>query len=359
MKIVFVLPSIGIGGGTRVVFKHASMLRNKGHIVWIVFPQFPPIYIDDINTLRKIKYYIKKVIYNSSIQNSIDLFGEDINVTKIPYLHNRCFPNADVVIATQWSTAKIVNCLDQSKGVKFYFIQGYETFTGPIDLVESTYSLSLNKIVVATWLKSIIKDKYNQESSVVMNGVDTNLFFNDTSSNKDRNRKRVLMLYHSNPIKGIQDGISAFLLARKHSPNIDLVMFGVWKGNDVPEWVEFHVNPSQEQIRMLYCSSDVFVCPSKVEGFALPPMEAMACKVPTVLTNVGAISEYSIAGTTALLSEPGDVESLSRNIVKIVTNTTFAEEIGNSGYEHIKKYNWDNSNNEFENILLNSLAQNL
>jgi glycosyltransferase involved in cell wall biosynthesis len=48
---------------------------------------------------------------------------------------------------------------------------------------------------------------------------------------------------------------------------------------------------AQEQLRLLYICSDAFLLPSKAEGLALPVLEAMACGVPVVATNTGALTE--------------------------------------------------------------------
>ena len=133
---------------------------------------------------------------------------------------------------------------------------------------------------------------------------------------EDVSSQRILAPYQNQTgrFKGAEDAIRAFEIVRERFPNVQFVMFDIEKGK-VPDWIEFHVNPSDEELRELYCSCDIFVFPSWVEGFGLPPMEAMACKCAVVTTNVGAIPDYTIPGETALVVPPRESESLAKNII--------------------------------------------
>src|SRR3546814_17648442 len=68
------------------------------------------------------------------------------------------FPDADVVIATAWQTAEVVDLLPSSKGRKYYFIQHFEDWTGPAGRVLATWKLPLRKLVIARWLAEMAEE---------------------------------------------------------------------------------------------------------------------------------------------------------------------------------------------------------
>jgi glycosyltransferase involved in cell wall biosynthesis len=353
MKITFVLANITIGGGTKVIFEYGHYLRLKGHNVSIIYPAMPPIVGRSFFNFYDLKYFARSLKNNLRHRNKVEWYGIETPLSKIPIMISPYIPTADIVIATEWTTAKFVAGLSNNQGIKAYFVQGYETFIGNSNMVEKTYKLPLKKIVVATWLKNIIKNISGEEPYIATNGVNFKTFYKIQENRIKSNKKRVLMLYHSNPVKGVNDGIEAFTLAQKEYKNAQLVMFGVWKGKDVPNWVEFHQNPTTDSLRDLYCSCDIFLCPSRMEGWQFPPMEAMACGLATVLTNVGGVPEYTKAGETALVSEPCDPKALSINLIKLLNEPEFAYKIANAGNKYIQKFSLQKSCQNFEKILEN------
>ena len=76
----------------------------------------------------------------------------------------------------------------------------------------------------------------------------------------------------------------------------------------------------QEQISEILSIADLFILPSETESFGLSALEAMACSVPLVSTNAGGLPEINIEGKTGYLSDVGDIESMSRNAIYILSD---------------------------------------
>jgi N-acetyl-alpha-D-glucosaminyl L-malate synthase BshA len=74
----------------------------------------------------------------------------------------------------------------------------------------------------------------------------------------------------------------------------------------------------QDAVEELLAVSDLFVIPSENESFGLAALEAMACEVPVISSNVGGLPEVNIHGVTGFASKVGDVEDMARNALTIL-----------------------------------------
>lgn len=74
----------------------------------------------------------------------------------------------------------------------------------------------------------------------------------------------------------------------------------------------------QDAVEELLAVSDLFVLPSMNESFGLAALEAMACEVPVISTNVGGLPEINLHGRTGYLTDVGDVEAMARYAIDIL-----------------------------------------
>ncbi len=79
--------------------------------------------------------------------------------------------------------------------------------------------------------------------------------------------------------------------------------------------------------------SDVFLLPSELESFGLAALEAQACEVPVVASRIGGIPEVVTDGETGFMSEIGNVEKMSDDVVKLLTDEEMRREFGKKGRE--------------------------
>ena len=129
-----------------------------------------------------------------------------------------------------------------------------------------------------------------------------------------------LLVHLSNfrPVKRIQDVVEVFARVAREVP-ARLMLIGDGPDRSIAEYLarEHHIQDcvhfvgKQDNVNELLPLADLMLMPSEMESFGLAALEAMACGVPTIATDVGGVSELVENGHNGLLFEVGDVDSMS------------------------------------------------
>ncbi|HHT9126245.1 MAG TPA: glycosyltransferase family 4 protein [Candidatus Brocadiia bacterium] len=93
-----------------------------------------------------------------------------------------------------------------------------------------------------------------------------------------------------------------------------------------------------EQLPLVYNLAEVFLNPSSYEGFGLTCLEAMACGVPVIATNVSSFPE--VVGDAGILVTPKSVEELAQAIFDVLSNSSLRDELIKKGIERVKMFSW-------------------
>ena len=152
------------------------------------------------------------------------------------------------------------------------------------------------------------------------------------------------------PRKNLPVLIEAYAKIAPDFPDIPLVIAGRkgWMYDEIFKKVTFL--KLEEKVRFLgyvpesdliglYNGTQVFVYPSRYEGFGLPVLEAMHCGAPVITTRISSMPE--VAGEAALLVEPDDVEALSTALREILTKDGLARELSQRGLARAKNFSWE------------------
>ncbi|MBU3189043.1 glycosyltransferase family 4 protein [Clostridium bowmanii] len=112
---------------------------------------------------------------------------------------------------------------------------------------------------------------------------------------------------------------------------------------------------SMDHIPFMYNACEIFVYPSFYEGFGLPPIEAMACGVPVIASNVTSIPE--ILEGSALLVNPYDVNALCEKMYNVLLDNSLRQSLITKGLKKASTLTWEHTAaatlNAYRNILLN------
>ncbi|MFX1466656.1 MAG: glycosyltransferase family 4 protein [Promethearchaeota archaeon] len=101
---------------------------------------------------------------------------------------------------------------------------------------------------------------------------------------------------------------------------------------------------------------DIFVNPSKYESFGISILEAMASGKPIVATNVGGIPYIVRNGKNGIIVKQGDHEGLAEAIKRLLSNSELQKQMGETGLQLSKKYEWDNVVSQVEQLYQKVLA---
>ena len=97
----------------------------------------------------------------------------------------------------------------------------------------------------------------------------------------------------------------------------------------------------EEDKPLLYRKAEVFIFPSRREGFGLPPLEAMACGTPVVVADSGSLPE--VVGSAAFAVDPDDVRAMAGAIISLIVQENLAADLRRQGPEQAAKFTWENT----------------
>jgi glycosyltransferase involved in cell wall biosynthesis len=157
------------------------------------------------------------------------------------------------------------------------------------------------------------------------------------------------------PRKNILRLIEAFiLLKRKNYPHI-LVIGGATQPYP-PKLTEFISHAglekdvlftghlSRENLVDMYYAAEIFVYPSLYEGFGIPPLEAMACGTPVIVSNTSSLPE--VVGDAGRQIDPTDTNSLVTALEELILDEGYRDELSKKGLVRSKLFSWEKTGRE-------------
>ncbi|MDD5889892.1 MAG: glycosyltransferase family 4 protein [Ruminococcus sp.] len=345
MNITFTLPQPGNNpiGGYKIIYEYANRFSDLGHKVTIVYDCNRLFYKDKLKAERLLKIHIK---YNR--KKHWFLLNNNIKIKyALDGIQNKYFPSADFVIVSDIDSVMPVYNLDNSKGKMIYFIQDIENWRHDDEFVNSTYALPVTKIAISSWIKNRV-DKYSDSPAILIpNGIDFSKLGIEKSI-EERNPYTVSMLYHALEHKGSKYGIEALMKLKKSIPELKVEMFGVPdRPTDLPDWVHYTQRATAEQLKKIYNSTSLFLCPTINEGFGLTGAESMACGCALVSTDYDGIKEYAVNQKNSLLCPSKDSDALCNAMLSLINDNERRIAIAKEGSKDIEKLNWDRAVKDF------------
>ncbi len=95
----------------------------------------------------------------------------------------------------------------------------------------------------------------------------------------------------------------------------------------------------KDDLPYLYAGAKLLTLPALYEGFGLPPLEAMACGVPVVVSNVSSLPE--VVGDAGVLVNPNNTDSIAEGLLKVLINNNLRQEMITAGLAQAAKFTWE------------------
>lgn len=176
--------------------------------------------------------------------------------------------------------------------------------------------------------------------SVIPNFIDPNYYYrrqNDQLRNKLAPNGEKLVVHVSNfrPVKRITDCVRIFA-AIQNKIKARLIMVGDGPEKAQGEWLARQMGVSknvcfvgkQPGIVDYLSVADLLLLTSETESFGLSALEAMACEVPVIASNVGGLPEVVADGENGYLAEVGDIEGMAKYAIKILSSDSLQRKMG-------------------------------
>ncbi|HTC19730.1 MAG TPA: glycosyltransferase family 1 protein, partial [bacterium] len=103
--------------------------------------------------------------------------------------------------------------------------------------------------------------------------------------------------------------------------------------------MEWAGNVPSEMLTHVYAEADLFLYPSRLEGFGLPLLEAFACGVPVIASNTTSLPE--VAGDAALLIDPESPQAIAKAVKQMMEKPALRRRYIQRGLKRAKLFTWE------------------
>lgn len=216
---------------------------------------------------------------------------------------------------------------------------------------------------VSSHIASVAQKIGAKKIMIVPNGVDIHLFHP-----QDKNQMRRKLGYRidekivvSSSRLTPKNGLDYLIRAVGKVPRLKLIIIGDGEQKKSLQALIGSLNLADRVFLLGYLEhsklpeylnmADIFCRPSINEGFGISFIESMACKIPTIGTRVGGITDIITDGKNGLLVPPEDTEALTRALKRVLQDKNLSRTIAEEGFKTVReKFTWEVVLSQMENV---------
>ena len=331
------------GGSGAIAAELGIELAKRGHNIHFISYRLPfrlnrfhrNVFFHEVETMEYSLF--KYPPYSLSLSAKM---AEVIESEKLDILHvHYAMPHATSAYLAKKIVGDRIKFITTLHGTDITLVGNHQSF---YRITKFSIEQSDGVSCVSNYLKEMTQKifKTGKEMKVIYNFVDTEKY-KRTSKNRenmefiDSDDKVIIHISNFRPVKRIENIVKVF---QKVSKEVKSKLLLVGDGPDICKIrdlvCKFNLGSSvfflgvQENIIPLLNISDVYMLPSKSEGFGLSALEALSCGVPVIGTNVGGLKEIIENGKSGYLFDSGDIDSMSEAVVKILKSNEIRLEMG-------------------------------
>jgi GT2 family glycosyltransferase/glycosyltransferase involved in cell wall biosynthesis len=325
LRVAYVTEGTGIGGGHRDVFEHLNRLLDRGHEVALYTLGAPPEWFELRVPVRSYEFYDDLVR---------DLEGLDA-----------------IKVATWWNTAAPVWRASVLRGIPVYFVQDIETSYYPDDesvrhAVIDSYRPEFRYMTISGCNRDRLHE-FGLDAELIPPGIDLETF--RPRADLERGDHTILAIGRSNPLKNLDLTLNAWRGLKQPRP--ELCLFGIEPELAGDEGMRYVESPSDEEVNCLFNEATVFIQTSIHEGFALPPLEAMATGCAVVCTDAHGNRDFCVDGVNCVMPD-ADLAAVNTALARLLADPGLRERLGQQGIRTAADYAWDRRIDALEAFLL-------
>lgn len=332
-EICFLVGSVGISGGTYVIFQHAYYLQEQGFKVTLAIQES-----------------------FSAATCAWHPHAGKLNLIPFEEGKRRKF---DLVIATWWKTALE---LAQFTAPRYaYFVQSIESRfypeqEGPLRrLVDATYQFDLAYVTEVDWIRRHLQQYHGQQSALVRNGIRKDLYTPGAANLPDGQPLRVLV---EGPFRVKFKNVGRTIQLVKRAGVRDITLLTSSPVSWIPGVRQIHSRVPITTVPDIYRSCDVLVKLSSVEGMFGPPLEMFHCGGTAVVYDVSGYDEYIRHEDNALVAPMGDEAMVVKHVSRLMRDRGLLRELRHNALQTARDWpSWEASSAQFHAWTLATLSQ--
>jgi N-acetyl-alpha-D-glucosaminyl L-malate synthase BshA len=361
-----------VGGSGVVATELGKMLAERGHEIHFISSSLP----------FRLKRMYHNIYYHQVEVNQYSVFqfppydialaskmAEVVNMEKLDLLHvHYAIPHAVCAILAKQMSNRNLKIVTTLHGTDITVL-GYDSSL--TDAIK--FGIEKSDIVTAV-SNSLIEQTYelinpDKPIETVYNFIDHRVYQKSDSSHLreefeiDLAEKVIIHVSNFRPVKRVEDVVKTFAKIAKTMP-AKLLLVG--DGPEVSK-VSKLVNKlglnnrvlflgRQENLEELYSISDLMLLLSEKESFGLVLLEAMACGVPCIGTNVGGIPEVIEEGKTGFICNLGDIEDIAAKAIYLLTEQELHKKFSEMAIETVRsKFHAETIVKQYEQLYFNLL----